>query len=137
MTGPTWESDVPPEIRAAVEPLLQRWWVMVPGWCEEFTVKYSAKRDARMAVSVNYRNRWALLIVTGQWLQDAPEERENSLRHELVHILVEPLTAGVRRIIEDTLEAGTPTMELCDSIFTDGMEAAVEDLARAFGRVAP
>lgn len=130
-----WADDFPADLRPLVEPHLLRWFGLVPTWCQEFIVRYDSDRDARMAMRVNYRNRWAVLIVTGQWFDSPASERESTVIHELLHVAMEPLTSAISRIIEDTLEVGTPVYDLADSMFTDGMEASVEDLARAILRV--
>ena len=131
----TWEPDVPDDIKAIVEPHLEHWKDLVPTWCQEFIVRYDAVLDNRMAVKVNYRNRWALLIVTGLWLGETQEARDKSLSHELIHVNLEPLVAPVVRIIEDTTKEGTVERSLADSMFSDGMEAAVEDLAQCIVRM--
>lgn len=131
-----WEPDFPDDLRGIVEPHLQRWLALIPTWCQEFIVRYDPHQDSRMAAKVNYRNRWAILIVTGQWFDSPVAEREVCLIHELLHIATEPLSSVVTRIIDDTLEEGTPLRELSDSMFTDGLEASVEDMARGIIRAA-
>lgn len=118
MTSVHW--DVPREVRSALEPHLERWWALVPTWCQEFTVRYDHENPSRMAARINYANRWATLVVTAGWLNDPDEERANSVRHELAHVMLEPVSAAVRRIISDTQEEGTPLYELCDSVFNSG-----------------
>ena len=137
MIDVTWRTDFPLEVRSALEPMLERWGALLPMWCQDFIVSYDGSRDAQMAVTVNYRNRWVILRVTGLWIENSKEERENSLRHEMIHVLLEPMAVAVARIIEDAVPEGTPLAKLCDSVFTDGMEATAEDMARAIGRMAP
>lgn len=137
MIDVTWRKDFPPEVRTALEPMLEQWGALLPTWCQEFIVSYDGARDAQMAATVNYRNRWVVLRVTGLWIDNANEERENSLRHEMIHVLLEPMAMAVARIIEDTVPEDTPLAKLCNSVFTDGLEATVEDMARAVGRIAP
>ena len=131
----TWDPDIPEDIRAIVEPHLRRWRGLVPTWCQEFIVRYRPAQDGRMETKVNYRNRWAVIVVTGVWLGETEVEREASLVHELLHICLEPLSAAVVRIIEDVTEKDTPVRALVDSMFTDGLEASVEDTARCIIRV--
>lgn len=131
-----WEPDFPADLRPLVEPHLLRWSGLIPTWCQEFIVRYDSKQDGRMATHVNHRNRWAVLIVTPEWFDSPEAERENSMVHELVHVGMEPLTSAVDRIIRDTLEEDTPLRELASSMFVDGMEASVEDMARAIRRTA-
>lgn len=128
-----WE-NVPLEVRAALEPLLDKWLWILPPWCQEFRVDYKGGQDATMSVTVSYRNRWAVLHATGLWLGEKEQYREVSVIHELVHVLLEPMVSAVARVIEDTTPAGTPLRNLADSVFSDGMEASTEDMARALQR---
>ena len=130
-----WDPDIPDDVKAVIERHLSPWLMLIPTWCQEFRVRYHPQRDARMASESNYRNRWATLIVTGEWLGETDKERDNAVRHELCHVILEPLTSAIYRIINDTLEEGTAAYKLSYSLFTDGTEAAVEDLARAIGRL--
>ena len=125
----TWEPDIPADIRAIVEPVLKHWDWLVPTWCQEFDVRYNPMKDARMAVTVNYHNRWAVLHVTGQWFGEPEDMREMCLVHELIHIFLEALTAPVGRIIEGATEEDSKERALADRMFADGMEQTVADLA--------
>ncbi len=130
-----WESDIPSDVREIIEPVLSRWENLIPTWCQDFNVRYDHQTQAMGRAIINYRSRWAVLVLTGEWVGSPALDRENAVIHELVHINLEPLTCPVGRIIEDVLEKDTPARELADSMFTDGMEAAVEDLARGLGRL--
>ena len=132
----TWDGNLPPEVKAAIAPLLAKHRALLPPWLEDLSVRYDASRTDRMAAQIDYRNRWAVLIVTGEWLGDY--EREETFLHEVAHIIIEPFHAAVQRIVNDTLNPGgnkSPAYGLAQSVATDGLEAAVEDIARAFGRM--
>jgi hypothetical protein len=86
-----WTNDVPAEVRAALEPMLDRWTGLLPTWLHDLVVDYSATEQAGMLMGVEFHYRRANLIVTGQWLTCPPEEREEMLRHELSHIILGPL----------------------------------------------
>lgn len=128
----TWEADIPEDIKAIAEPMLERWVWLVPTWCQEFTVRYDPMYDAQMAVTNNYRNRWAMLRMTGQWLGCPDSERELSLVHELIHVCLEPLVAPVSRIVGNLTKDGTKLRAMADKMFSDGLEAATQDLAHCF-----
>ena len=130
-----WYHNVPAEVRQAVGPILKAWFPILPTWCQEFRVSYSPDDENTLSIKVNHRNRWAVLIMTGRWLQEIPIERERALIHELVHVNMEPVAIASVRIIEDLTEKGTPLRELADSTYTEGLEGTVEDLARAFYRL--
>ncbi|MFW6085015.1 MAG: hypothetical protein ACODAA_07370, partial [Gemmatimonadota bacterium] len=104
----TYDPRFPADLRRIVDAHLERWAGLIPTWCQEFTVRYEPSYDRRMAGRINYRNRWAELIVTGQWFDDDPGERECSLVHELIHVALEPLVDPVGRIIEDVTAEDTP-----------------------------
>lgn len=125
-----FEPDFPDDLRSSVAPLIEQWRSMIPTWCQEVVLRYDPQQEARMAARINYRNRWAVLIVTGQWFDQPEDERVASLLHELMHICMEPFTVAASRVIEDLTDEGTPLRELAHTMYEDGMEAAVEDLAR-------
>ncbi len=134
----TWDGNLPPEIKAAVAPVLTAYAPMLPPRLEDLRVRYDSDRDACMATQVDYRNRWVRLIVTGHWLNESPQQREEAVRHEIVHMLLAPLQAAVQRIVDDTLKPTTgmsAAYDLAISLAVDGEEATTEDIARAFGRM--
>ena len=130
-----YEKDFPEEVKAIIDPLINEWKTLLPPWCQELIVKYDPTRASNMAVQVNYRTRWAVLYVPGVWLKLDPTERVAAMLHEFAHILLRPLTSPIERIIEDTLEEKTTIRELADSMYCDGEEAAVEDIAHAILRI--
>ena len=132
----TWDGNLPPEVKAAIAPLLAKHSALLPPWLEDLSVRYDASRSDRMAAEINYHNRCATLIVTGEWLAD--HEREETFLHEVAHIVIEPFYAAVQRIVDDTLNPDgnkSPAYGLAQSVATDALEATVEDIARAFGRM--
>lgn len=131
-----YEPDFPPDLRPIVEPVLNRWIGLVPTWCQEFIVRYDHRQDGRMATITDYPSRWVVLIVTPGWVGCVEAERENALVHELVHAGVEPLVSAARRVMENATDEGSPIRNMAAALLEDGMEASVEDLARAIVRVA-
>lgn len=129
-----WDK-VPAETKEALEPHLRRWMPLLPTWCQEFAIEWQPMNDSRMAVRVNYRNRSAVLILTPLWLSDSPEERANSLRHELVHVLLTPLMDAVGSIIDSNTEKNTPARKMADEMYNLALESSVEDAARRIDRL--
>lgn len=130
-----WER-VPKEVKEAIAPHLKRWWPLLPTWVQDFRIQYDPTGDAGMEVTVNYCARWVLLKIPGLWLAEENEkERDTILCHEFCHIALEPVVSVTRRVIEDLSPEGSQQRELVDSVYRDGMEAAVEDLARGLGRL--
>lgn len=135
MITPRWEPDFPPDVRAIVEPHLMRWLPLLPTWCQEFRVRYRGDEDATLRIVTNHRNRWAMLVISGNWLDEPESEREQSIIHELIHVALEPFCTAAGRIVEDLTQEGTPLRSLADSMFTDGLECSVDDLARSIQRL--
>ena len=129
-----WDK-VPAEVKESLEPYLERYVPLLPTWVQEFECRWGPTSDARMAAKINYRNRWAVLLVTPHWLSDNEVERENSVRHEFIHILLAPLMEAVDLIIESNIEKDTPVHKLSDKTYRNAMEASVEDTARAIERL--
>lgn len=132
-----WDAGVPPEVRAAAEPHLTRWAGLLPTWCQEFRVRWGSEPGTSCQITCHYPNRWAVLKIGAEWLDQPPGAREVDLVHELLHVALEPMAAAMNRIVGDLTEAGTPLRELAASITTDGLESSVEDLARILLRTLP
>lgn len=135
MAEPRWEPDFPADVRAIVEPILARWLLLLPTWCQEFRVRYRGDLDNTAMVEISHRNRWALLTVSGNWLDEPESEREEAIIHELLHVALEPLWVAASRLIEDVTPEGSPLRALGQSMASDGLEMSVDDLARAIQRL--
>ena len=85
------------------------------------------------AIGVNYTNRWAHLVISGQWLTENHEERIVAVVHELIHINMEPLWGPCQEVVIE-LDSAT-TRQLAEKMLRNGMECAVEDLARGLFRI--
>lgn len=133
---PIWEEDFPPDVRAIVEPALTPWLPLLPTWLQDFRVRYRGSNENTCQVEISHRNRWAILVIPGNWLEEHPAAREQALIHELAHVVLEPLWSVTRRFVDDTTEEGTPLRELAVSVLTDGLECSVDDLARSLQRMA-
>lgn len=127
--------DFPEDLKAIFLIHLERWWPMIPTWVQEVLAEYKPMLDTTMQTDLSYRGRWITLRVPGNFFDCPEEQRANAVRHEIIHANLEPLTSVCNRIIEDLTEKGSRAHALVDSIYTDGMEAAVEDMARSIGRL--
>ena len=127
----TWREPVPPEVQTAIVPYLDRYATLFPGWIEELSVAYEPDRDASMATSINYRNRWVILRVTGEWLMLPQRERDVAVLHEITHVLLAPLQNVTEEIKKSFLKEDAFAREMVD----DGFESVCEDVARAIQRV--
>ena len=127
--------EFPQDLKEITEPLINKWKLLIPSWCEYLGIVYLPKRDAVLSCSPNYRNRYATLFVTGAWFQENQDEREIALIHEFVHILQSPFDDVANRIVEDAFEKGSSMSEFVKSMLLDSSEATVEDIANAIFRI--
>ena len=90
---------------------------------------------AQMEIETSYKNRWASLTVTGMSLSGSDDrERKATVLHELVHILLTPIQT-VEGLLDTCLVEDSAELKLAHETARDGIEAATEDICRAFLRV--
>ena len=96
----TWAPDMPPEVRAAAEPLLAPHLSRLPGWCADLIVRWgdASKNVAEMAPEQEYRR--AVLIIGAAFLTDDPAERARTIAHEFAHVTLEPLYRVASDLVE-------------------------------------
>jgi uncharacterized protein YggT (Ycf19 family) len=138
-----WEGDFPADLRSIVEPVFAPLETILPTWCQSVVLRYVSDLDATLKIELSIRNRWALIRVGPSWFQTTGAEREGAMIHEICHALIEPFQWNAARAIEAYgPEDGSPARVFTDQLISDGMEQAVEDMARAMqkllhGKVTP
>lgn len=98
-----YSDNVPVEITAALQPLLEKWSWIVPSICHEIEVFFDAEpEDAgnMMAVALSTEYRRATLFVYGAWLKERKVDRERCVVHELCHVA----TAQLAECADDMVE---------------------------------
>lgn len=95
-----WYPDVPHDIRAALQPLLERWAWLLPTWVHGVVVYYDANDSGSMHCSPAQEYREFKLTVCAGWLVAEQEVREELVRHELLHTVVQPLPDMVTDLID-------------------------------------
>ncbi len=132
-----YRPDVPSEIREAVDPLLRRHASLVPTWCHEVVVFYDAENGDDVAnVRVLHPYRFAQVTICPPWLRQTAEDREQAIRHELIHIPLAPMTDFVKDLIE---RMGGEDGRFCEWVqdqWRERFEGAVCDLERAVQQIA-
>jgi hypothetical protein len=128
-----WEGDFPADLRAIVEPVFAPLEILVPTWCQTLIFRYTPNLDSTLQCELSVRNRWMLFRVGPGWFAHPAAEREDAVIHEFCHALIEPFHWAVSRLIEAHGPAdNTPARSFVDLTTRDGLEQAVEDMARAF-----
>ena len=93
----------------------------------------SADDEAAASVKVDNANRWAVITIRPQWLEEDPEDRERIILHEIIHIHVHPM----RSVFHDSIESlDRPLKDFAWERFKEAWEGSVEDLAWAFHSMA-
>lgn len=115
-----------PELHALVPPIVERWRWLIPGWLHSLlittemnsTVSYIAKTKS------SYPYRWAHIYVDTNMLAENDRSREKAIVHELCHLVLWPINENDKLwCVDDNKETSM--------IFTDGLEAAIQDLSEA------
>lgn len=96
--------DMPDAVRAAVEPIIQQWRWLIPGWVQEVMIRWQAQaEDGESADTVvSYEYRWVSIRLKGHWLSDA-RTQEKDIVHELIHAFTHPLAEYARNEMERLL----------------------------------
>lgn len=131
-----WEGDFPEDLRAIVEPVFVGLENIIPTWCQTVVFRNAPSLDSTLQIELSLRNRWALIRVGPDWLSSTGVERQNSMIHELCHALIEPYQWTVGRVVDAYgPEDDSPGKKVLDQILSDGVEQAVEDMARAMQKL--
>jgi hypothetical protein len=125
---------VPPEIAAAAVPVIAAHRYLIPGWVHELYVVYDGAAAAEpgghpiatMALSPEYRQ--ATLTLCGLWLLRNQRERTDVVRHELLHLALEPMNRLAGRAIDAAPEA---VRQVLIEQWRLVLEGAVSDLTEA------
>ena len=133
-----WEGDFPADLRTIVEPYFVPLEGLLPTWCQHVCLRYSAHETSTLKIELSIRNRWALLRICPGWLNAPAAERQDALIHEICHALIEPFNWNVTRTLDaHAPPEGSAGRNIIDNVVNDGLEQAVEDMARAFQKLLP
>jgi hypothetical protein len=99
-----YQDGVPLEVAGILQPLFDKWLKLVPTWCHEIEVSWNEPDETEQGVvlaicpSVEYRR--AEFAVFPKWLTEKKASREQAVVHELVHLLLAPLTEFYDDVID-------------------------------------
>jgi hypothetical protein len=95
--------EMPEEVRAVVEPLLEKHLHRVPSWCNTLAVTSGSSSEARVVATVeaDYEYRQARISFTPLFLSENKKNRESTIVHELAHLPLAP----IRDWVLDTIKA--------------------------------
>lgn len=128
-----YDTDFPTLVLADIQPYLERYEWLIPGWCSKVLVGWRAENqeggNAVLQCDVHYEYRWARVTVFGIWIDQDPRSKPDLIIHELLHITVEPLHEWVYAKLGLLLK---DDIRLRDSLRQDERdisESVVQDLA--------
>lgn len=131
MTKVSWNHDVPQEIRDSILPHIRRWEHLVPTWIHDLRVAWEPEGVYSMLNSSYHEYRYARITVCGNWLTAAYDERDDAVRHELLHITLHPMTDWTKDLIERLGDGDERLQGWLLSEWQERLEAAVCDLEHA------
>ena len=120
------EDEVPAEVSALVVPIVEKLADLIPAWCEELRIKWTADLDHIAQVNVSERYRWAVITLSGMWLDLTSDRRIHTLVHEMIHMHLSPLSGKARELVSD---------ELPDKLIVDATEAVVCEITDLISRL--
>lgn len=127
---------IPAEVRAVVEPLVEKYLVLAPGWLKEVSVYWDeGSSGAAMTTRDEYRD---CILYVGPWfLSCDADERDSIIRHEYMHLYTTP----IKRIAFDCIQNivgpdyPTPGSRIAECEIDRLHEAMTEDLSILIGRL--
>ena len=118
------DSDVPEEVSELVLPIVTFHADLIPSWCDKIAIEWGVGQDGSIStIDINENYRWAVITLTGQWLGQDQRKREESIIHELCHLIVVPLSYAARELV-----GGDKGLK--DNLLVDATERVVCDLTR-------
>ena len=124
--------DVPSELREAFDPLLQRWLILLPGWCETLYVDFDDESKSLARTGTEHEYRRATITIGPGWLTS--NERDNIILHELCHILNGPMVRQFNWFIKQHIEDEKMRQQL-EEEWRDRLEGCTSDMEFAFRRM--
>lgn len=131
-----FDSDMPPEVRAILLPIVRECEWLAPSWLEFIYFKYEDNPNASLSSSTVEEYRKIVICVRGGWLKGSPEQRASDIRHEIVHSILDPLYQAGYKILCASLdkERDKKLWEWAEEELRLGVEKATVDFEFALKR---
>lgn len=105
----TYRGEIPPEIQAALEPLLEKYKCLLPAWVHHLNIQYigNPPEDSPRAVAqttVDYQYRTAYFDIYPGFLFTNEDKRWEFVQHEMVHVTWNPLYNYAQEAIKKLFE---------------------------------
>ena len=87
--------QIPKEVLSAVKETLEKYESLIPGWVKYVNVAWNpnpSEAGTSAESRGDYAYRWAAIHLCPSFLDENEAEREDTIIHELVHVMLFPLT---------------------------------------------
>lgn len=129
-----YTDSVPPEVRDLLAPLFERWLWIAPAWCHEIEVSWHEpeedESDAILAIWPSVEYRRGEIAVFPKWLSETKRSRERAVVHELVHLLVAPMTEFYDDVLDRLTGRQAKLAEYVKAQHAKAFESVVVDMTR-------
>lgn len=130
----TYRGEIPPEIQAALEPLIEKYKVLIPSWCDHVNISYwpAPPEGAETAVAdcrchLDYRN--ASIRFFAAFLNYHPDQRQDDAMHEFIHITVNPLYDYACDTIKEIFKSDVlKDQAIAKNLILEGLRERVESV---------
>jgi hypothetical protein len=125
-----YSEQIPEEVKPAIKEILDKYECLVPSWVNYVNVSWSAvprERNASAESMGDYAYRWATIFICPLFLDESPTEREDTIIHELVHVVLFPLTNYYAQIIGSLDEQPEKVQNFMDIQLSEKIEAVTVD----------
>ena len=129
-----WSKDMPREVRAVAEPLVEDALRYLPSWVQHLSVRYGIGEGEDGVVAVveaEYPYRQVKVRLTPHFLTDSPRNRKRAIVHEFMHSPIAPIRAWVIRTLQTLTEEDDALRQSLFNEYHDLEEGAVQDLTFA------
>jgi hypothetical protein len=97
-----YDSEVPAEIRDAIDPILREHLWILPTYLHEVYVRFTKDDDPNASLSTHIKEEYRKMVfyIHPPWLLGDTALRTKNIRHEFVHALVDPLHTVAHQLID-------------------------------------
>lgn len=121
-----WDPEFPPELKSALEPLVEKWTWILPPWVHELVLRYKSEGKVTASTHGYYKYRWQKVEFDTAFIMEEPIARERSVIHEFLHICFREQHDALDILLNHVPEE---TKSLANDFLIAATEGVVQDLA--------
>lgn len=135
-----YSETLPEEILPTLKTKLSKYEDLIPGWVQEIRVFWNSNPEVAGDKFIsgqslgNFPYRWATITICPGFLDEADSDRDDTLIHELVHIILCPLTDFYDQLMHYFDDQPDKVKSFVSGQFTERSEGVTVDLTAALLR---